>query len=536
MATTDDVQERLAKASAQGDLGKTPFPHLLVYIHKRKLSGTLEVNDGPLWHSIYFNAGSPAKAQLGTEILTLGSLLVQDQVITQAQLDTAVETSHREHKLLGRVLVETGAIDPSRLIRYLHKQLRAQVVFLFGLEEGMYGFYQDQNRLLGSGGEEIIVTEPYEILMQGLRKHGRPGFLNLLLQKLEGAHFFVDKAEELRQFEFTEAERHFVRTLTHGTATLDSIAKVQGLDEVAKRRVLYALLGTGLLKFGEKETGKSSVPGHGVLGPLDTAMPRASMAESEMDAETLAFRKEVKEKALAMASQNYFEMLGVERDAEQTVIRKAFFELAKKYHPDKFSSPALNDLADLTEYIFTNISEANACLSNPDTLDEYRRRLETKGLVPTEEEEEIRAILAAESSYQKALIHYKKRDYRLAKKMVEQAVEKNPQNGEYLSLAIWIRSMEDGARANVTRLILDMAQALKLAPESEQANFFMGQLLKKAGRLTEAADYFQKVSRKNPRHLDAQRELRLLVKTGSSVAAKPNKTGSLFDLIKSKMK
>jgi len=537
MAQSDDVRERLSKASAQGDLAKTPFSHLLIYVHKKRLSGTLEVSDGPLWHAVYFNAGNPAKASLGTDICSLGSLLIQDGKLRKDQLDGASEESKSQRKLLGRVLVDKGFLDTATLIHYLGSQLKAQLVFLFGLEEGHYGFFQDQNRLLNAGGEEIIVTEPYEILMEGLRKHGHAGFLNTLLQRLETTKFYLEKAEELRRFVFTDAERRFARSLTKQAISMESLQPPpEGLDVLDTRRVLYALLATGLLKFGEKPNRDTSSPGPRMAGPLDTQAPRLSLSESEMDAESLAFRKEVKEKALAMASQNYFEMLGVDRDADQVAIRKAFFELAKKFHPDKFSTPALNDLRELTEYIFTNISEAHSCLSNPDTCDEYKRRLDTKGLVPTEEEEEVRAILGAETAYQKALIHFKKRDYRLAKKLVEQAVEKNDKNGEYLALLTWVKSIEQGSAANTKMLLQDMERAITLAPGSEHANFYMGQLLKKAGRITEAVDYFEKVLNRNPHHVDAQREIRLIVKTSSSMAAKPHKGSSLLDLIKSKLK
>lgn len=43
-------------------------------------------------------------------------------------------------------------------------------------------------------------------------------------------------------------------------------------------------------------------------------------------------------------SYNCYELLGVQRDADEQTIKKAFREMAKKYHPDK------NQQEDTTQY------------------------------------------------------------------------------------------------------------------------------------------------------------------------------------------
>ncbi|KAJ9064951.1 DnaJ sub B member 5 [Entomophthora muscae] len=53
---------------------------------------------------------------------------------------------------------------------------------------------------------------------------------------------------------------------------------------------------------------------------------------------------------------NYYQTLGLEEDATETEIKKAYRNLAKKYHPDKNSG---------FEEEFKEISEAYEVLSDP---------------------------------------------------------------------------------------------------------------------------------------------------------------------------
>lgn len=64
---------------------------------------------------------------------------------------------------------------------------------------------------------------------------------------------------------------------------------------------------------------------------------------------------------------DYYEVLGVPRDADEKTIKDAFRQLALKYHPDR------NKAADATER-FKEIAEAYAVLSDPQKRSEYDLR------------------------------------------------------------------------------------------------------------------------------------------------------------------
>ena len=66
-----------------------------------------------------------------------------------------------------------------------------------------------------------------------------------------------------------------------------------------------------------------------------------------------------------MAKRDYYEILGVSKNADAKEIKKAYRKLALKYHPDK--NP--NDKA--AEEKFKEAAEAYDVLSNPDRKQRY---------------------------------------------------------------------------------------------------------------------------------------------------------------------
>jgi curved DNA-binding protein CbpA len=72
-----------------------------------------------------------------------------------------------------------------------------------------------------------------------------------------------------------------------------------------------------------------------------------------------------------MAKKNYYDVLGVKRDASQDEIKKAFHKLAQKHHPDMGGDAEK----------FKEISEAYSTLSDPEKRKEYDQLLLFGGIL-----------------------------------------------------------------------------------------------------------------------------------------------------------
>src|SRR3954469_6658159 len=95
-----------AKPAARGDLAKTPFPHLVLYIHKQRLSGTLIVDRGGFETKVVFRNGRAVAARP----LPRGTML-QDGLIELCDLERASYTFWKEDLLGDAGDVVKGSLD-----------------------------------------------------------------------------------------------------------------------------------------------------------------------------------------------------------------------------------------------------------------------------------------------------------------------------------------------------------------------------------------------------------------------------------------
>ena len=75
---------------------------------------------------------------------------------------------------------------------------------------------------------------------------------------------------------------------------------------------------------------------------------------------------------------NYYDVLGLSSDASFESIRKRFFHLTKKYHPDIAKD-------DKSKALFQNIAEAYGILSNKELRREYDRSLGLENILETDD-------------------------------------------------------------------------------------------------------------------------------------------------------
>jgi curved DNA-binding protein CbpA len=126
----------------------------------------------------------------------------------------------------------------------------------------------------------------------------------------------------------------------------------------------------------------------------------AELAEiAGMDAEQAQRWESLKTDAVTMESSNFFELFGLEVDADAIAIRDAYFELAKRYHPDRYNEEPV-PIRREAQRIFARLSEASETLSNEASRKEYiDYKILGKQTPEQAAMEKARAIMDAEAAY-----------------------------------------------------------------------------------------------------------------------------------------
>ena len=221
-------------------------------------------------------------------------------------------------------------------------------------------------------------------------------------------------------------------------------------------------------------------------------------------------RRMIEAKAKVVDGENLFAVLGLAETAGRDEIKAAYFEAAKRYHPDRLSVLGLEALRPDVERIFRRVSEAYGTLHDDKRREDYRQALSR----PPEEGESPEAhakamkLLDAEMAFRRGEQLARKNDFAGALKELEQAVAGNPQEGEHVA---WLAFARVGAgQATWAEAKQRLAEATKLSPKCARAFYFLGMALKEEHDDDRALLMFRKAFNLDERLLEAEREIRLI--------------------------
>jgi tetratricopeptide (TPR) repeat protein len=170
---------------------------------------------------------------------------------------------------------------------------------------------------------------------------------------------------------------------------------------------------------------------------------------------------------------DYYEILGVPKNASAADIRKAYAQLARERHPDRFADPAEKKQA---EALFTELTAAFNALTNDRARRDYDQSLaKPKVAVP----EEI-----ARNAYERGLQQLEQRRFHEAVELLRTAVQMMPNEHRYhASLGLALAKNPNWVREGIQQL----EQAIALLPtralyHAQLAEMLLGQGLKLRAR------------------------------------------------------
>lgn len=512
----------------EGDLERTPFLHLLAQIHLRALGGTLAIwpEDESVrgQDRIRFEAGAPVAARL----LAPGPPLL-DRALLAMFPRTRGAFAFYEGVDLAPDAAIVGKVDPLALLAAsLRVAAREDAVaavleqfagttlrFTAGAEAKRYALLPKEERLVdvmraGPATPEELASSS-EL---GLELGQRLVYLFLVTRALEPYQAATR----------TGAARTGRSSLPGGTPS-SGVQRPQsqagvppkssaGGELPSPEAIARALAPPGVPADMAQGAGPAPTP----APPRAAASsPRSSLAAprrmsdapppASLSADALAQFLEIKERINSIDGQNYYDMLGVPRDAPTDGIRKQYFTLAKRWHPDRVPAELAFVKADV-DTIFQLLTLAHDTLTDEVKRGQYLRQVQDGGGTPAADRK-LAAIVTAAMEQQKAEVLMKRRDFAGAKALLERAMELNPDEPDlHASYAGCLLGLPD-SDALLPEVLRRTERALATTPTHDRAHYNRGLALRRIGREREALESFQRAAASNPKNIDAVREMRL---------------------------
>lgn len=209
-----------------------------------------------------------------------------------------------------------------------------------------------------------------------------------------------------------------------------------------------------------------------------------------------------------MMKQNHFEVLAVTKEAPANAVKIAYFKLAKDHHPDTVPPGAPEALQKLKADIFARIGEAHRTLSDENLKKDYLLELESGG---AGEKIDVSKLLQAEEFFQKGKILIQARKYPEAFKMFDDCIGLTPDDAEVYTWRGYARFFTfPDKKVGLVEAMKDVTNCLKRNPNVVAAHFHQGMMNKILGDVAAAKKHFQATVKLDPKHIDAQRELRMM--------------------------
>ncbi|MEQ8272162.1 MAG: PilZ domain-containing protein [Deltaproteobacteria bacterium] len=212
---------------------------------------------------------------------------------------------------------------------------------------------------------------------------------------------------------------------------------------------------------------------------------------------------------------DHFALLGVAKNADAETISKAFFDRARRFHPDTLRATATPEVLAIADQLQAALNEAYRTLNHPAARAAYLQQTEPKPARDAKKDEQD-ALMA----FEMAKVHLRKGAAPEARELLERAHTLDATNPQYAAFYAWSMIMDrhfDRATAlSKGKQLLEAAieKARKDGPKDPiligQWHYYLGRLHRDKGDLNEAISNYDKALALHPHLREARMEKRVI--------------------------
>ncbi len=413
---------------------------------------------------------------------------------------------NRDGPLLGEILVRDG-VDQREIDSAMQAQTRARLASLIQQASGRWHSAPGENEKVA---RVAIQMDAWAVFFDLLEAHASPAELGFQADALLGYSVRLHSGVKMPSRTWSPEERKLLGYLEKPRRP-DQLERALGRRFVRGfLRALSLLGGLELQPMSKaisipKAVARSTRPMRAERGPTRTTIPVRPKAPHPLEKEIGAVHR-------SLERSNYFQILGATEKTDPTELRKKYHDLAKKYHPDTWPSEIdrSGPTAALAVEIATRVNEAYATLSNDEQRQQYVEMLRDERV--RGDYRKAKQVKEAATKAKMGVVHLRKREYSKAREMFESALESDPSSGLYqahLAWSIFSEAQQDRA-AVIPQVQALLSEAVAKDDKQPLIHFYLGQVLKAKGDLSEARDQFERVVDLDPHHAPARSEIRHL--------------------------
>jgi hypothetical protein len=365
-----------------GSLRINPLAELLIEIAQIKLNGSLRITNASHKIGIYFDAGETVFAVSNARQHRLFELLLKAGKITKEELLVIPEFTN--DLALKEFLLQNRLFEKKEIDKFSSLQIAEILKTALAWRDGEWTF----SPLVRIKGDIRFAVDLPNMLIE----HARSQPAETVLRK------FNNPRESLRvksampaNLNLSPAESFVFSRFDQSASTIEGIQTLSGLPESETIKIIYALGLGGLLTretwnaaFSERKI-SAILSARLALKKEETAVAvesqTAAMITPLTDSEVEKATEEIApvEKHLSLEeyllrvekASNFYEIFALAPDAAVSEIKRTYFGLAKRFHPDLFHKEADAELLQKIQTTFTRVAHAYDTLKTESSREVY---------------------------------------------------------------------------------------------------------------------------------------------------------------------
>jgi curved DNA-binding protein CbpA len=446
-------------------------------IHAGRKNGRLVARKGDWERILAFQDGglifaktTVPEERLGAILTNLGRLSPENA----AMIPGLTSSGH----MIGEALISKRLITHKDLYEALLAQMSHISLALFSEFEAQFRF-EERERIVDVDFEmKMYVPQLIELGIREMPCH--PALIDFLSPR-------VPMAGGSGASKTLGSDDKSLLASLDGRRTSEEIAATSVMEPKSFWKMLFLLYCLDLVQLHEPAPAPAPAPA-----------PEAAPAAAEPPVHSAEIG-EVLDFHSRLPKLDYYQILGVGRAAEEDEIKKAYFKLARRYHPDHFGRQVDPEVRDKIDAVFDAVTKAYRTLTSRDKRAMYSSK--QAGPAPSDDKDRGRN---AEIRFRQGKTLFSQGRYEEALALLEEAVRLKDDKGDYYLLLAMAESKIPSLSKKAERNFL---RAIEIEAWNPEAYVGLGYLYKREGLALRSRKQFEKALELDPDHKAARQGL-----------------------------